>query len=110
MTLAPLSGFTIAVTADQRREEQVELLRRRGATVVEGPTVRTVTLVDDAGLRAAIQELVDRPPDVTVLLAGGGTRGMVGAAESLGVEGELMDALSGSTVVARGPKAMGAAA
>lgn len=109
MALAPLSGFTIAVTADRRREEQVELLRRRGATVVEGPTVRTVPLVDDAGLRRAIADVVARPPDVTVFSTGVGTRGLVGAAESLGTDGELLDAIAGSLIVARGPKAIGAA-
>ncbi|MBW8825556.1 MAG: uroporphyrinogen-III synthase [Acidobacteria bacterium] len=109
MALAPLSGFTIAVTADRRREEQVELLRRRGATVVEGPTVRTVPLVDDAGLRRAIADVVARPPDVTVFTTGVGTRGLVGAAESLGTDGPLLDALSSSLIVARGPKAIGAA-
>src|SRR3954467_2008701 len=95
MALGPLSGFTIAVTADRRREEQVELLRRRGATVIEGPTVRTVPLVDDADLRRAITDVVADPPEVTVLTTGVGTRGLVGAAESLGTDGPLLDALSG---------------
>lgn len=107
--LAPLAGYTVGVTADRRREEQVELLRRRGASVVEGPTVRTVPLVGDAGLRAAIEELIARPPAVTVLTTGVGLRGLVAAAESVGREEELLDALAGSEVVARGPKAIGAA-
>lgn len=110
MTLAPLSGFTIAVTADRRREEQVELLRRRGATVLEAPTVRTVPLVDDDALGEAIAGLIDNPPDVTVLTTGVGTRGLVAAAESNGFDSKLLAVLERSTVVARGPKAIGAAA
>jgi uroporphyrinogen-III synthase len=107
--LAPLAGYTVGVTADRRREEQVELLRRRGATVVEGPTVRTVPLVGDASLRAALEDLIDHPPDITVLTTGVGMRGLVAAAESVGREEILLDALAGSDVVARGPKAIGAA-
>jgi uroporphyrinogen-III synthase len=107
--LAPLAGYTVGVTADRRREEQVELLRRRGATVVEGPTVRTVPLVGDASLRDALEELIDHPPDITVLTTGVGMRGLVAAAESVGREEILLDALASSDVVARGPKAIGAA-
>jgi uroporphyrinogen-III synthase len=99
----------VGVTADRRREEQVELLRRRGATVVEGPTVRTVPLVGDARLRDALEQLIEDPPEVTVLTTGVGMRGMVAAAESIGREEVLLDALATSEVVARGPKAIGAA-
>jgi uroporphyrinogen-III synthase len=109
VSFPPLAGFTVAVTADRRREEQVELLRRRGASVVEGPTVRTVPLVDDASLRAALEDIIDRPPEITVLTTGVGMRGMVAAAESVGREEVLLDAIATSDVVARGPKAVGAA-
>jgi uroporphyrinogen-III synthase len=109
MALAPLTGLRVAVTADRRREEQVELLRRRGATVVEAPTLRTVPLVDDERLRAAIAALVAEPPDVTVLTTGVGTRGMFVAAECAGLDEALVRGLRDSTVVARGPKAAGAA-
>ena len=42
-----LDGFVIGVTADRRWEEQAELLERRGARVVHGPTIRTIALVAD---------------------------------------------------------------
>lgn len=109
MSIPPLAGFVVAVTADRRAEEQVTLLRRRGADVVVGPTVRTVPLVEDVGLSDAIDELVARPPDVLVLLTGIGARGMFAAAESTGRDTDLLEALRASTVIARGPKAAGAA-
>lgn len=109
MSLPPIAGFTVAVTADRRREEQVELLRRRGATIVEAPTVRTQPLADDAGLHAAVEAVIQDPPEVTVLLTGLGIRTLLEAAESLGRGEALLDVLSGSRVYTRGPKANGAA-
>jgi uroporphyrinogen-III synthase len=109
MALPPLAGYTVAVTADRRRDEQVELLRRRGAEVVEGPTVRTAPLIDDSALRAGIDAVVAGPPDVTVLLTGLGVRSLLGAAESQGRGDALLAAIAGSEVHSRGPKATGAA-
>src|SRR5439155_24741902 len=109
MSIAPLAGYTIAVTADRRREEQVELLRRRGADVIEGPTVRTEPLADDSALRAGIEEIVAAPPEITVLLTGLGVRSLLGAAESMGLGDDLLEAIASSEVYARGPKATGAA-
>lgn len=109
MSLPPLAGYTVAVTADRRREEQVELLRRRGADTLEGPTVRTVPLGDDDVLLAGIEAVIARPPSCTVLTTAVGTRTLVAAAESLGRDDELLAAIRGSTVYVRGPKAAGAA-
>ena len=109
MPIPPLAGYTVAVTADRRREEQVELLRRRGADVVEGPTIRTEPLAEDGALRAAIEATIAAPPDFTVLLTGLGVRSLLGAAESMGLGDELHDAIAMSEVYTRGPKATGAA-
>ncbi len=107
--LGPLEGFVVGMTADRRAEEQGELLRRRGARVVHGPAIRTIPLADDDRLAAATQSLLDHPPDVVVLLTGLGTRGWFAAAEGLGVDDALRQALTGRAVIARGPKAAGAA-
>jgi uroporphyrinogen-III synthase len=104
-----MAGFTVAVTADRRREEQVELLRRRGADVVEGPTVRTQPLADDTPLRAAVEALISDPPEITVLLTGLGVRSLLEAADSMGRGEDLLDAINASSVHTRGPKANGAA-
>lgn len=109
MQLPPLAGYTVAVTADRRREEQVELLRRRGADVLEGPTVRTAPLGDDEALRGALETVIARPPEFTVLTTAVGTRGLVAFAESVGREDALLDAIGASEVYVRGPKAYGAA-
>lgn len=107
--LAPLAGFTVGVTADRRSEEQVELLRRRGGRVLLGPSIRTVPHSPHDRLRTAIEAVVADPPDFVVLTTGMGARGWFDAADSLGLGSALLGALRQATVLARGPKAAGAA-
>jgi uroporphyrinogen-III synthase len=103
-----LLGFTVGITADRRNEEQAELLRRLGARVVHGPTVRTLPLAHDQGVLEATRQLIDRPPDVLVVTTAVGLRGWLAAAGSHGLEDPLLLALSSSEVLVRGPKAAGA--
>src|SRR5437879_2046092 len=42
-----LAGRAIGITADRRWEEQADLFRRRGATIVHGPTMTTRLLHED---------------------------------------------------------------
>lgn len=109
MNLGALAGYTIAVTADRRSEEQAELIERRGGTVMAGPVIRTLPLVDENGLRQATEQVIACPPDVVVLCTAVGVRGWLSTAESLGLDAALLTALERSEVVARGPKAAGAA-
>jgi uroporphyrinogen-III synthase len=109
VNLGALAGYTIAVTADRRSEEQAELIERRGGTVLAGPVIRTLPLADEDGLRQATERLIACPPDVLVLCTALGVRGWFSAAESLGLDAALLGALERSEVVVRGPKAAGAA-
>ena len=108
-TVGALHGFTVAVTADRRWDEQTQLLERRGARVVHGPTIRTLPLGDEERLRVATSALIDDPPDVVVFTTGLGVRSWLAGAEGLGLGDELLDALRSAHVLARGPKAVGAA-
>jgi uroporphyrinogen-III synthase len=105
---APLAGFTVGVTAARRADELATLLERRGARVVYGPALRILPLVDDAELHRATEECVALPPDAVVATTGIGFRGWVEAAEGWGMGSSLLDALRGSRLLARGPKARGA--
>jgi uroporphyrinogen-III synthase len=105
---APLLGFTVGVTADRRKEEQAELLRRLGARVVHGPTVRTLPLAHDQGVIDATEQLVADPPDVVLVTTAVGLRGWIAAAESHGLDEPLLAALEPAEVLVRGPKAAGA--
>ncbi len=108
MPLLPLEGFTIGVTADRRAEEQCEMLRRRGARVVHGPSIRTVPLASDARIRAATEALIVSPPEILLANTGIGIRTWFAAAESWGLGHDLLGALSRARILARGPKAAGA--
>lgn len=105
----PLSGFTIGVTADRRSAEQISLLTGRGADCLHGPTVRTHPLRPEEEIRQATEELLAEPPDFVVATTGIGMRGWMEAADALLVGEELRVALAGSRILARGPKAQGAA-
>lgn len=105
----PLAGYTVGVTADRRAAEQIELLERRGATVMHAPTIRTHPLVDEDALATATREAIAGPVDIAVLITAIGIRGWIEAAESLGLAEAVIDKLAGSEVYVRGSKAKGAA-
>ncbi|MEU3872375.1 MULTISPECIES: uroporphyrinogen-III synthase [Streptomyces] len=103
----PLTGFTVGVTADRRREELTALLGRRGATVVAVPALRIVTLSDDALLRRATEECL-AGLDYVIATTGVGWRGWMSAAEGWGLGGALVTVCRQAALVSRGPKAAGA--
>jgi uroporphyrinogen-III synthase len=103
-----LRGFTVGITADRRWEEQAALLERRGASVVHGPAIQTLPLGAEEPLRVATEDIVTRPPDVLIANTGIGIRSWLGAADSWGLGGPLLDALRSARIYARGPKASGA--
>jgi uroporphyrinogen-III synthase len=105
---ASLSGYTVGVTADRRRDELAGLLESRGARVVLAPALRIVPIADDAELRAATRACLNTPPDVVLVNTGIGMRGWLEAAEGWGLAEPLRAALSRTYLVARGPKAKAA--
>ncbi len=105
---APLTGFTVGVTAARRREELTSLLERRGARVVEGPAIRIIPTHDDVELLAVTRACVAEAPDVVVATTGIGFRGWMEAAEGWGLGEQLRTCLARADLLARGPKAKGA--
>ncbi len=103
-----LAGFTVAITADRRRDELAALLERRGARIVFAPALRIVPIADDAELLANTLAIVERPPSIVVGSTGIGIRGWLEAAEGWGLAEALKAALRGAYMIARGPKARGA--
>ena len=106
LSLHPLAGYTVAVTAARRKEELGALLERRGARVVHAPAIRIVPLADDAKLVAATREVLVRPVDIVVATTGQGFRGWLEAADVWGLP--LVEHLRPARALARGPKARGA--
>ena len=105
----PLLGHTIGITADRRWAEQAELLRRRGAGVLHGPSIATLYLGSDDRLRSATEAVIARPPDYLVATTGIGIRAWWEAAQSWGLSDSMLAALARARVIARGPKAAAAA-
>jgi uroporphyrinogen-III synthase len=108
MALRPLEGFVVGLTADRRWQEQAELLERRGASVLHGPTMDTLYLADDDDLRRATSAVIAAPPDFVVATTGIGVRAWFEAAAAWGLGEQLTAALTAARVVARGPKAAAA--
>lgn len=106
--LPPLAGYTVGVTAARRAEELSSLLERRGAVVLRAPALRIVGLPDDTELHEVTRQLIDAPPDVAVITTGMGLRGWVEAADGWGMGEDLIEALRGAQLLARGPKSRGA--
>lgn len=105
----PLAGYTIGITGHRRWEEQAEMLSRRGARVVHGPTMSTTLLGDLDETVSVTRRVLAAPIDVVVLTTGIGTRSWFAAAESVGLDGALREALNAARIVVRGPKALHAA-
>jgi uroporphyrinogen-III synthase len=108
MPLGALQGFVIGVTADRRWAEQAELLQRRGACVLHGPTIKTEYLAGDEALRSATHAVIARRPDYLVATTGIGVRAWFEAAQAWGLADSLFDALAGARIAARGAKATAA--
>jgi uroporphyrinogen-III synthase len=104
----PLAGYTVAITADRRREEFGTALQRRGAKIVYAPALQIVPLADDVDLMAATKRCLDTPLDVVVATTGIGFRGWMETADTWGLAEDLTAALGAATILARGPKARGA--
>lgn len=100
----------VGVTADRRWEEQARLFADRGVEVVHGPTMRTIDLSGDEGLRAVTADLAGRPPDYLIVTTGMGMRRWLEAAAGWGLHTALLAGLAANArVVARGAKATSAA-
>jgi uroporphyrinogen-III synthase len=107
MAIRPLDGFVVGVTADARRDDQAELLARRGAVVVAGPVLSCVA-APEPRLRELTEQVIARPPDVLVATTATGMRMWFGVAEQWGRRAALTAALSTSFVAARGEKTVNA--
>lgn len=103
-----LAGRRILVTAQRRADELSDALVRRGASVVVAPVLGVAPQVDEANLLESTRAIIADPVDVLVVTTGVGFRGWLEIAEAAGLREQLVSALGGVRLVARGPKARGA--
>jgi uroporphyrinogen-III synthase len=103
-----LTGFTVAITADRRWNEQAALFERRGATAVHAPTITTLPVGVETPLRRATEQVIARPPGILIANTGLGIRSWFSNADAWGLGPALETALRRTRIYARGPKASGA--
>ena len=106
--MEPLVGFRIGVTSDRRSGDLVMALERRGAEVLHAPALRIAPHEQDGPVIAQTRAVIDQRPEVVLVTTGYGVRRWFEVADAAGLGGELTDALEHATVMARGPKAVGA--
>ena len=104
-----LEGRRLVLALDRRAEELAAALTRHGAEILHAPAMSMIPHVDDPYLLARTADLIARAPEVLVATTGVGMRGWFEAADAAGVGPALRSSLAGTRVLARGPKARGAA-
>jgi uroporphyrinogen-III synthase len=100
--------MTIGITAERRAAQQADLLKKRGAEVLHGPTLRVFSLDEDQELKRTTIDVIARPPDFLLASTGFGMRTWLAAADSWGLRDDLLDALRPARVANRGAKAASA--
>ncbi len=102
-----LRGCTIGVTGARKGAELATTLRRRGASVVHGPTLAGDVPADRDDLAGIIDAIIARPPTLFAASTGTGMRLLAEVAAERGHADALRDALDRAVVLARGAKARG---
>ncbi len=98
----------MVLTSDRRSEELVSAFTRRGATVLQAPTLRIIPLAEDTELVHATEDVIARPPDDVIVTTAIGFRGWMEGADAAGLAPQLSAVLGQARILARGPKARGA--
>ena len=106
----PLEGLRVGVTASRKAEEQIALLRRRGALVDWAPVLRSgLAGVEDEALRAATARVMDRAGGHAGGHHRGRDEGVVRRRPSAGAPGRrCWRTWRDAEILARGPKTVGA--
>ncbi|MGO2558571.1 uroporphyrinogen-III synthase [Brachybacterium sp.] len=104
-----LEGRRLVLALDRRAEELAAALTRHGAEIQHAPAMSMIPHVDDPQLLTRTAELIARPPQLLIATTGVGVRGWCEAADAAGLGPALRTALADTRVLARGPKARGAA-
>jgi uroporphyrinogen-III synthase len=102
-----LDGFRIGVTSDRRSEDLIDALKRRGAATLHAPTLRMADRVDDDPILADTRSIIAVRPDVLLATTSYGIRRWFEVADAGGLGDDLLEALSDTTILVRGPKARG---
>ncbi len=108
MTSGDLLGFRIGVTADSGGAELVELISRRGGSVVHTPFERAVDLSPVSAIDDSIAYVESARFRFLAVCSVEGFNGFVRRADELGVLDSVLDSLARGAVLATNPACAGA--
>jgi uroporphyrinogen-III synthase len=122
LSASPLAGARIGLTGARKAEETADFVRRLGGEPLIAPVLATLP-IDAARLATGVDTAPDGTPSASdvalgrllsddvalaIFLTGVGARALFRLADERGQVAELRAVLGRTTVVARGPKALGA--
>ena len=98
------AGLRVVCFESRMQAEATRLVHAAGGVAIAAPSMKEVPLDSNDAALAMAESLLAGRIDVTVLLTGVGTRTLLAAWQSRHELAPLLEALSRTTVVARGPK------
>jgi uroporphyrinogen-III synthase len=102
-----MKSKVIAVLETRTGEHLGELIARRGGVPMLAPALEEVPDVDPQVLASLLAQWRINPFKMVIFQTGVGTRALFQATDAAGLTGELLQLLSSSMVVVRGPKPVG---
>lgn len=102
-----LAGIRVALTGPRKSREMSLLVEKMGGIPLVRPAQGTVFL-DDRSIRDGLVSWISDPPDWAVLTTGMGLDAIFDMAEDMELAGALLDALTASSIAARGYKTVNA--
>lgn len=102
------NGKRVLALESRRSREMAQLIANSGGHAVVAPATREVPIEDQGDALKFVAALREGRVDVVIFLTGVGTRALAQAAEAACSRQEFVDALSRTTVIARGPKPVAA--
>lgn len=99
-----LAGKIVAVPESRQLAILAELLRNRGARVLEVPLVSILDAPDPVPVEAWLQRFIAEPPALFVLLTGEGLRRLLDVAQRAGLQESFVRVLGQVRKLCRGPK------
>ena len=100
----PLNNITALAFESRMADTTAQLLQRKGARVISAPSMQEVPLENHKDVFQFSEQLFGGNVDILVCLTGVGTNMMIQTMETRYDWEEIHQALSGITVVSRGPK------
>ena len=108
MPAADFGGARVVLLESRMAAETAAMVRRLGGDPVSAPSLSEVEVDADQGVLAFVDRLSATREPVVIFLTGAAVTRLFAAADRLGCEAPLREGLSGSAIVARGPKPAGA--